>query len=322
MRKQFILGAVALGAASMLCGFDSAQTAEGVLEKVQETSASAEGFSASISLNLDAALNISDGTTDSSIPVAASGTIDAEYAISPFAMKADATMNVSALTTNQTVTEEMYMVSDDTGALKLYAKVKATDEDPAQWVVSTLDDINMDQLMEQSLNASSLSDMADWGISFELASDPVDVDGAECYLLTTTLDSTTLETVLNKSSEISGQELPAEVSDYLPLLDGLKLNLEYYVDASTYQIAKLHMDMNDSDLTVINQLITASLAGLASEDAPASTAELALNDASIDATCSFGDAPSITVPEEALAAEESGDSSSLGELASEAESAL
>lgn len=323
MRRKLILGVLVLGAASMLCGFDSAETVDSLSQKMQEANSSLEGFSADINFNLDAVLNISDGTTDSSVPVTADGTIAADYAMNPLAMKADASVNVSALTTNQSITEEMYMVTDESGVLKMYVKVQETADDPGSWVVSSADDMNIAEIMESSANASaSLGDLADWGITFELAPEAADVNGTECYLLSTVLDSSTINTILTKVSETSDIEIPAEVSTYIALLDGLKLNLDYYVDTTTYQLVKMHMDMNDSDLAMINQLITAGISGMVSDEAPASTAELVLNDLSLDALCSFGAAPAITVPDEALAAETSGEAVSLDDLASAAGDAV
>lgn len=323
MKRKLILGVLALGAASMLCGFDSAETVDSLTQKMQEANTSLEGFSADMTFNLDAALNISDGTTDSSIPITADGTINADYALNPFAAEADATINVSALTTNQSITEKMYMVTDESGAFKVYVNLQEDADLPASWYVSSIDDLNIEELMENSANASaSIGDLSDWGISFELAPEAADVNGTECYLLSATLDSATINTILAKSSEISGEEIPAEVSTYLALLNGLKLKLEYYVDTATYQLVKLHMDMNDSDLSIINQLITSYISGMASDEAPASTVELVLDDLSLDALCSFGEAPVITVPQEALEAEDAGAATSLNDLADAAEDAV
>ena len=81
------------------------------------------------------------------------------------------------------------------------------------------------------------------------------------------------------------------------------------------------MDLNDSDLTNLNALLAGALAA---EDG--STAELVLNDASIDASCVYGDAVEITVPDEALQAAQDVENpvdsieDAVGEIAGEAES--
>ena len=108
-----------------------------------------------------------------------------------------------------------------------------------------------------------------------------------------------------------------DVNTVLSLMTGLKLNIAYYVDTTTYLPVKVHMDMNDSDLTMINTLVNAYLGSAESEDAPASTAELILNDVSIDMMTSYNTGVEITVPQEALDAEAAGatDTESLADLA-------
>ena len=45
MKKKLLVGLFTLTAASMLCGFDSAETVDGVLTKMQEATANAESMS-------------------------------------------------------------------------------------------------------------------------------------------------------------------------------------------------------------------------------------------------------------------------------------
>ena len=68
--------------------------------------------------------------------------------------------------------------------------------------------------------------------------------------------------------------------------------------------------MNGSDLTVLNSLIASALA---SEEG--TSAELVLNDFSINATTSYGDVAAITVPQEAIDAVAAGEAASLDDVA-------
>jgi hypothetical protein len=272
-------------------------------------------------MNLDAPLNISDGTNTSTLAINAGATLSADYTVSPFAMKMDGTVNVSALTANQTISEQAYAVTDENGDLKMYVYAEDSSTGEGEWTVQTADGLNIEELMVQS-SSLSLSDMADWGISFELAPEAADVDGTECYLLSTTMDVSTLETLLNYSAELIGEEMPEDLSTYLALLEGLKLNVEYYIDAATYLPVKVHMDMEGSDLSIINQLITAQIASATSDEAASSTAELVLNDLSIDAVYTYGDIAEIVVPDEALAAEAENGTTDLSDLADEVENSL
>ena len=126
------------------------------------------------------------------------------------------------------------------------------------------------------------------------------------------IDSSTLDTVLKKVSELAGEDLTSDqdVAMAMQYLDGLKLNITYYVDAATYLPVSVTMDMNDSDLTVLNSLIASTLA---SEEG--TSAELVLNDFSINATTSYGDVAAITVPQEAIDAVAAGEAASLDDVA-------
>ena len=75
------------------------------------------------------------------------------------------------------------------------------------------------------------------------------------------IDSSTLDTVLKKISELAGEDLTSDenVAMAMQYLDGLKLNITYYVDAATYLPVSMTMDMNASDLTVLNSLIASAL---------------------------------------------------------------
>ena len=165
--------------------------------------------------------------------------------------------------------------------------------------------------------------MADWGLTFELAPEAAEVDGKECYLLTAVIDKDSLNTLINKSSELTGEDLSSDtdVATALAYLDGISLKLQYYIDTTTYLPVSMHMDLNDSDLTNLNAVFAGALAS--SDDS--STAEIVLNDASIDVTCAYGDAVDITVPDEAIQAAQNVENpvtsieDAVGEIAGEAE---
>ena len=129
--------------------------------------------------------------------------------------------------------------------------------------------------------------------------------------------------MINKSSELTGEDLSSDtdVATALAYLDGISLKLQYYIDTTTYLPVSMHMDLNDSDLTNLNAVFAGALAS--SDDS--STAEIVLNDASIDVTCAYGDAVDITVPDEAIQAAQDVENpvtsieDTVGEIASEAE---
>lgn len=313
MKKQILLSLAAIGAAAVLCGFDSAETAESILEKASENSATFESTSAGMALNCDIALNIGDDTTTSTIQILAGGDYAVDVTLDPFAMWMTGSFSLSTFGQNETVKLEMYGVTNDAGALETYTYTEdsSSDEEGAgTWLYSETSDFNFNELVELS-SSMDFSSVADW-LTFEVAPEAADYEGTECYLLTCVLDSSDFETLFQKSidliAEITGEELSeedkaeiSEISSYLALLEGLKVKIEYYVDTTNYVLTAMHIDLNDSDLSVLNTYASVLLASEVGEDT-ATTIEIVFNDVSMDYSFSYGDVDTITVPEDVIAA--------------------
>ena len=310
MKKKLLLGLTVLGAASMLCGFDSAETADSLYQKMSDATADVSGMSMNMGMNLDAAINVSDGTTDSSLGITMSGTFDVNATMDPVATEVVGSMDLSALGQGQHMEMKSYSVTAEDGGLETYSFTKESTDDEGSWAYNKDSSIDMTSLMDLSKSLTA-ADLADWGLTFTLAPEAATVNGTECYELSTVIDSSTLDTVLKKVSELAGEDLTSDqdVAMAMQYLDGLK-NITYYVDAATYLPVSMTMDMNDSDLTVLNSLIASALA---SEEG--TSAELVLNDFSINATTSYGDVAAITVPQEAIGAVAAGEAASLDDVA-------
>ncbi len=313
MKKKILLCLAAIGTASMLFGFDSAETAESVLEKMQTASTETPPEAAEIDMdvNVDLSVDISDSTTTSSIGIGASGSFALEANADPMAMSMDGTLNMSLLGQSESLIMKVYGVTSEDGTLDSYVYTEDSASGEAgtwQHGSSDLAGLSADDMLE----ASADLDLSEWGINFELAPEAVTVDGTECYLLTTVVDSSSFETILDKASEISGNDLTSDPNTemVMSMLSGVKIKIEYYVDTASYQPVKFHMDLNDSDLSAISQYLAMSMG----EMAEGSSVELTLNDISVDASIAYTDAKEIVVPEEALAAPESISDSMVGEV--------
>lgn len=302
MKKKVLMGLAVLAAASMLCGFDSAETLDSLSEKMAAAEVDMNSMSMGMDINLDAALNVSDGTNTTNMPITASGSLQMDYTLDPIAMKMDGSIDVAALSEGQTTPIESYMVTGDDGTMTMYMK----DPVSGSWQAQSDDTgVNMKELMDAAAGQSvSFSDMAEWGVSFELAPEAADVDGVECYQLNCTIDSAAFNTILQKSSEITGQDLTADenVSMVLGMLNGIVMNLEYYVDASSYLPVKAHVDFNGSDLSAFNTFIAQLMGGAMGDSAASTTAEIVLNDCAFDMTMAYNTVDEIVIPDEVLAA--------------------
>ena len=324
MKKKLVLGLAVLGTASMLCGFDNTQTANDVLQKTQDATKNVAGATMTMKMNLDGALNVSDGSTTSTLQAKLTGNFDLAANMDPYGMKMEGNVEMSFFGQNQTVDLEMYGLTNEDGAFDSYIYTKDSATGEGQWQHTTDSSIDYSQLINLS-NSFNVSDYADWGLTFELAPEAAEVDGKECYLLTAVIDKDSLNTLINKSSELTGEDLSSDtdVATALAYLDGISLKLQYYIDTTTYLPVSMHMDLNDSDLTNLNALLAGALAS-SSDDT--STAELVLNDLSFDISCTYGDAVDITVPDEAIQAAQDVENpvtsieDAVGEIESEASS--
>ncbi len=320
MKKNLLFGLAVLGTASMLCGFDSAQTADDVLNNMQQAETDMQSMSMDMSMDVDVAVNVGDGTTTSTIAVAAGGDFSIDYILDPMAMSMEGSMSLSTFGQNEDITMKMYAVTNENGDFETYTYTADSTSGEEGWVYEESEGMDMSQLMELSKSFTA-DTYKEWGITFELAPEAADVNGTECYVLTTSLDSDTISTILNKVTELAGEAAVSQddldlATSYMTYLNGLKMNLEYYVDAATYVPVSMHIDMNGSDLSALNSLL-----GLAMGGSEGTSVELQLNVFSIDCTMSYDDVTEITVPQEALDAVASGEATSVNDIVSELEDA-
>ncbi|MCD8023637.1 MAG: hypothetical protein LUF30_11920 [Lachnospiraceae bacterium] len=327
MKKEIISGLLILGAASMLCGFDSTETAESIMHQMAENTRNEESMTSDLTLNCDLSLVVSDDSVSTSIDFLAGIDFVTQVTLDPLAAMVDGTVTLSTFGMDETIVLQLYAVSDDdTLNTYIYMEDSASDEEgEGSWEYTSADlgDSDLQSLIDTT-STMHYSDLTEWGISFALASEAADFDGTECYLLTSTIDSSTFSTLLEKAEGLTiedGESLTsatedADIDAALELLDGLVITIEYYVDTTTYLPVAFHMDFNDSDLTVLNEYVASYLAEYLSSD-DESTIEIVLNDLSLDMTMSYDDVEVITVPEEALEAVASGEAEDLEDLIEE-----
>ena len=220
MKKQLLAGLVTLSAVSLLCGFDSAQTVEDISEKMSQAVVDAGSMSSSITANLDAALNLSDGTTTSALDLKASGNVSYDALLDPFSMKMEGSYDFSMLGQGQSQSMQLY---------KCYSYLEDAGTGEGTWYVEETQSVSAQDIsaliQSASQNAGQLTDM---GLELTLAPEAADVDGTECYLLSTQVDSSSIGSLLEKSAEITGEDLTANQDEAMALsmLDGLNLNIE------------------------------------------------------------------------------------------------
>ena len=327
MKKSLLIGALMLGAASfsMLTGFDSAMTAEDVLNKSQEVSKSMNEISADAKVAIDLTADI----TSPMMTMNVSALIGADYSIAstldPFAMCVDGVMTGSVTVGGETedmstaVTE--YMIAEDDG-MTMYAKFSTDPSDPAgTWSKIKSPAGNMKEMIEKLRNMNF--DYASLPFSYELADAPVTVNGRECYHLTATA---TIEEILllaqpylEEMGDTAGMSAD-ELFAFGSLLSGLQFVYEADVDAETFDMIAFRMTTEGTDWNYIASNLASMLS--TGEDENAASINLDVRQFEISGTYNPDASVSIIVPEEALAAQEldeNGLSGSLLDLVENAE---
>ena len=153
MKKKLLFCLAALGTASMLFGFDNAQTADGVLEKMQEAVAEnpPAGEKMDMDMDINLSLDIDDGTTSSSIGVGASGNFTADVNTDPAAMSMDGVLNLSLMGQNQSMTMKMYGITSEDGSIDtyIYSEDSVSGEE-GTWTHQSSSMPNLDELLEKT----------------------------------------------------------------------------------------------------------------------------------------------------------------------------
>ncbi len=299
MIKKALLGICVLGTTLMLCGFDSSQTAESVLNQTSEAINSAASVGTDLNFVCDLDMVFGSSSVTSNINFA----IDAAYAIDmtkdPFALYLDGSYTFDGFLQGEPEETTLYVTTSDDGSLGVYTyEADDLSESGGNW--SYAEDSSFDYNALAQLAFSADASAADSGMNFTLASEAVEDNGTECYLLSTVLDASELEPYLTEAGVPSDQELYSgfTLEDLYDVLDGIRLNLDCYVDALSYLPVRVHLDLNDSDLTSLNSVLD-SLAQAFDNDA-SSTIEIVLNDISLDLQLSYNSVSAISVPQEIL----------------------
>lgn len=305
MRKKLLSAAVLLGITSMLCGFDQAETAESILQKQQEAVSAAESTSASITINADVSIDLAGAA----LTAAANGEIALDILSEGPDLRLEGSIDaLSPLLAQENTYDFRFFVKNnayDSPDIYVYYSNAVTGE--SYWDHDSAKGVDVDSLirLSSSLNAEKLAAL---GIEFSLAPEAVENGETECYQLSTTLDAAAFSTLLTKLSELSGQDLSANESVILAmkLLDGLKINLSYDIDTTTFLPVSIHLDLNDSELSTVEELLSSYLNSAIGGDEPL-TVGISLNDVSVDAVTTYNTVSEIIVPDEALSADASPD---------------
>lgn len=309
MKKRIFTAALALTmcVSSVNVFAESTMTAEELLAKQAEYMQNAGSSSMDMTMNFDGALETSDGTSSSSLGMVLSGDISADILLDPMQVGMNMAMNVSVMGASQDVNMEMYMVENGT-TFDTYQKAD-DGTGTAEWVRTQVD---MSEMFEQlgvssiqELQGKSIDQMLPEGMEIEWTVEETD----DTYELSGSIAFSDLMDLIETTLEAQGEDVAdEEIAAAEAILSSFVMNMSYTLDKETYAIEKFHANFNDSDLSLLNAMISemmaASVASAEGEtETSVPTITLILNDFSIDGTYSYDTVTEIEIPADALTAE-------------------
>ncbi len=286
MRRRFLISPTIVAISFLLAGgCIHAETLDSLSEKMSAAAADTNSMSATIELNLRASLHAFDSTNASGMPLTASASIQTDYTRNPVAIKADGSSRVAILMSGSPTPLGLYAVTDEAGVMTTFRRDPVT----GAWKVTSSDGSDLTVFVKSISDAAmSFDRLAGLGLDFELAPETTDLDGDECYLLSCTADYALLDEVIRQTDEKIGYDLTEneDIGWLLPLLDGMQMNIEYYVDTATFLPVRVYINLNDSDLAEVESFIGGTIS---------------LDDCSLDMKIACNTVDEIIVPDEVLA---------------------
>lgn len=306
MKKILAMGLALSMCAVPFTAFAEEVTPESLMKAMEEYSQSVTSMSMPMTMNLNASLSVaSEDAPETAFDILLNGGFDVKYILNPMTMSMNGEFEVSAMGMNEGMSMEMYMTSSEDGStIDSYVNMIAADEESG-WQHTTMD---MTELFA-AFGVSSMEELSSMSVEDLLGMDSLlewtveETDST--YELSSQLLFSDLMPIIEDSMGLAGEELGAEEMAIVEsVLGAFTMNMSYSLDKETKAALTAHIDFNDSDLTVINQLINMFMS-YDSESEEGSTTEttLTLNDFSIDMTYTYDDVEEIVVPEEALNAE-------------------
>ncbi len=321
MKKTALMTAALLGVASfaMLSGFDSAETADSVLEKYVEASKDQKDANAEATFDLDANLGIEE--MGMSLAINANGDMPMSFTLDPVEMAISGNFNLNAAGTEIAADMEMYTAADEDGVITTYMKMNQTEDGQTtegQWEVSKMASNEMAAFT--ALTQANI-DFTDFPSEFTLAPEAADVNGKSCYELTTQMTYDDLKAVLEWAvgkvrtiAEESGQEVTdeqyqeavdalAQLDQFDPFMTGIVFNITLDIDDTTFACQRVRLDADGSDWATVEAIIPTAM-GLTNDDGTPMTCALDVASLYMDIVYDYETPVSIEVPAEAKAAAE------------------
>lgn len=314
------VAAVSVSSFLMLSGFDSALTAEDVLNKAQEANADLNEFTADVNGTADVVLDVAAGGQTTSMPMNGSMDMNIQYSLSPFQCALTGTYagDASAMGLSGEAGIEMYMVPDENEAMMIYARVTGVGDDswqavkmPEEYSANITDWIEKGKTgdltaLGEALGIDAEALQNDMLASAQLAPEAVNVNGKDCYELTIPVSGSQIYDVLSKMAEANpGMGVDQSALPILQMvLNTIHVSFVADYDVETFKPVYAKIDLSESDFSMIAQIVGSMMFSSASSESEAAPQiQLTVNALNMDMTYDMESPVSIEVPDEALNAE-------------------
>lgn len=311
MNKEKILAAMLLTGTTVMgmTGMAGAESVDEIMQKNREASKEITSGAYDIDMAADVTLNIINmGMT---VNLKGSGDLDVKLIKEPMALEVSGLFSYQALGNEGKVDVGAYLVTEDDGTVAAYG---GTD---GNWTSVQVDSETLKSYTD-ILNGDDKLDYSSAPIMYELAEATENVNGAECYVVETTLTWEDVKNLIEWSYEQEAtQKLMGEIEEdaadasavedieeaiqsldeFDEMLDCLKLNIHSYIDRESYIAKKVSIDMEGSDWTTLTaQMIMNGLITADNTPVNETKAEIDVKELGIDIVYN-GDVDEITVPD-------------------------
>ena len=317
--KMFAVTAAAVSSFLLLSGFDSTLTAEDVLEKSRGAWEQAGGFTAAVVADADLSIDVVAGEATQSLPIKGNADYEVQYIAEPFALSVcgNASGDAPAMGMAGGIEMDAYIVEQEDGSGISYIRMPITGDNAWHAATITAEDLSqMKEGLAAAMKGEAPADLNVSGIDLSgiieqisgdmlLSSEPVSVDGVDCYEISKSIDGETLSGILSQvASSIPQAGLDeASLSAFQTLFSGLKADV--FTDCSVEDFVPMYaeIDLSGSDFNTIGQMVGSMMGMGGSEDSTqVPQVNVAVN--ALRCTVSYYEVPEeITVPEEALMTE-------------------
>ena len=302
--KKTMLYALALAGVMMLPMSAGAETADEVMKNMQAASLNVQTMNSTFDVNADIELGLEASGFQGTFPIVLNGTIDLDTVKDPLFVKVNGGFDLNVFGQSMKGSMETYGQAEADNTISVYTKAslnmgEESDMD-IDWTKVSMPAGDFQGMTEQIANA----DLSVFG--FELADENAECNGKSCYLLSTSKTFADMLEISKGYMDILGQNQPSEEDLQMAqqFTQGLVFNFKYWVDKETNLPAAFEFNMDGSDYSVIQELLSQSQMFGTDEEGNAYPVTLNVKALSFVMNFDYEGAVDTTIPAEALEAKE------------------